>query len=40
MEDEAIAFQYEKMPEDVEKTLNEMNMKCGDLQLKQEKKLL
>ncbi len=32
MEDETLAFQYEEMPEDVEKTLNEMNMKGGDLQ--------
>lgn len=32
MEDETLAFQYEEMPEDVEKTLNEINMKGGDLQ--------
>lgn len=30
MEDEILAFQYEEMPEDVEKILNEMNMKGGD----------
>ena len=30
MEDETLAFQYEEMPKDVEKTLNEMNMKGGD----------
>ena len=32
MEDETLTFQYEEMPEDVEKTLNEINMKGGDLQ--------
>ena len=32
MEDETLAFQYEEMPEDGEKALNEMNMKGGDLQ--------
>lgn len=30
MENETVAFQYEEMPEDVEKILNEMNMKGGD----------
>lgn len=31
MEDKTVAFQYEEMPENVEKTLIEMNMKGGDL---------
>lgn len=38
MEDETVAFQYEEMSEDVEKTLNEMNMKGGDLQNENKKR--
>ena len=37
MENGIVAFQYEEMPKDVEKTLNEMNMKGGDLQNENEK---
>lgn len=38
MEDETVAFQYEEMSEDVEKTLNEINMKGGDLQNENKKR--
>lgn len=38
MENDTVAFQYEEMPKDVEKTLNEMNMKGGDLQNENKKR--